>query len=126
MKEIHIENCTCYYFNDIIKFQDFDIDNIKNPYKNILVYNISYKTLMGAKPLRIRFDKVNGFIRAYDGLRYLVLFGDEKYDFIYNTIRYFIGVKSGIAYVISHNYAKIKPDSYASLPLEKSWHFIML
>ena len=75
---------------------------------------------MGAKPLRIRFDKVNGFIRAYDGIRYLVLFGDEKYDFIYNTIRYFIGVKSGIAYVTSHNYAKIKADSYASLPLEKS------
>ena len=37
-----------------------------------------YKTLIGAKPLRIRFDKVNGFIRIYDGTRCLVLFGDEK------------------------------------------------
>ena len=81
---------------------------------------------MGAKPLLIRFDKVNEFITVYDGTRYLVLFGDEKYYFIYNRIRYLIGVKSGITYVISHIYAKIKADSYASLPLEKSLRFIML
>ena len=30
-----------------------------------------------------------------------------------------MGVKSGITYVISHNYARIKVDSYDSLPLEK-------
>ena len=34
------------------------------------------------KPLRIRFDKVDGFIRVYNGARYLVLFGVEKYGFI--------------------------------------------
>ena len=61
-----------------------------------MVYNISYKTLIGVKPLRIRFDKIDGFIRVYDRTRYLVLFGDEKYDFIYNRIRYLIEVKSGI------------------------------
>ena len=57
-------------------------------YENILVYNISYKTLIGAKPLRIRFDRIDGFIRVYDGNRYLVLFGAAKYDPIYNRIRY--------------------------------------
>ena len=31
-------------------------------YQNILVYNISYKTLIDAKPLRIRFDKIDEFI----------------------------------------------------------------
>ena len=30
-----------------------------------------------------------------------------------------MGVKSGITYVISHNYARIKVDLYDSLPLEK-------
>ena len=63
LKEISIKNCTCQYFDDIIKFEDFDIDNIlidEKPYKNIIVYKILYKTFMGAKPLRIRFDKVNG------------------------------------------------------------------
>ena len=43
----------------------------------------------------------------------------KKYDFIYNMMRYLIGVKSGITYVISQYYAKIKVDSYDSLPLEK-------
>ena len=47
------------------------------------------------------------------------MFGDEKYGFIYNRIRYLMGVKSGITYVISHNYAKINIDSYDSLPKEK-------
>ena len=52
-----------------------------------LVYNISYKNLIPAKLLCIIFDKIDGFIRAYDGTRYLVLFGSENYDFIYNSIR---------------------------------------
>ena len=62
-------------------------------------------------------------ITVYDGFRYLVLFGSEKYDFIDNKIRYLISVKSGIAYIISHNYAKIKVDSYNYLPLEKTITF---
>ena len=60
------------------------------PSLNILIYKILYKTLIGAKPLLIRFDEINGFIRVYDAFRYLVLFGDEKYDFIYNRIIYLI------------------------------------
>ena len=58
----------------------------------------------------------------YKWFRYL-LFGSEKYDFIYNRIRYLIKVKSDITYVISHNYAKIKEDSYDSLHLEKTMTF---
>ena len=42
-------------------------------YKNILVYDISYKTLIGAKPLRIRLDKVDWFIGVYNGIIYLVI-----------------------------------------------------
>ena len=57
-------------------------------YENILIYNISYKNFMGAKPLRIRFDKIDGFINIYDGTRYLVLFGPERYNAIYNWIKY--------------------------------------
>ena len=73
--------------------------------------------------MRIRFEKMDGFIRFYDGTRYLVLLGSEKYDFIYDRIRCLIGLKSGITYVISHNYAKIKVDSCNSLPLEKTMTF---
>ena len=72
----------------------------------ILVYDISYRSLIGVKPLYIRFDKVDGFIIVYDGATYLLLFGPKKYDAIYNKIRYLIVQKRGITYVISHNYAK--------------------
>ena len=59
------------------------------------------------------FEKINGMIRVYDGTRYLIIFGSEKYDFIYSRIRYLIGVTSG--------------DWYDSLPLgEKKRLFIML
>ena len=89
--------------------KDFDFDNIlinERSYENILAYNVPYKTLIGAKPLPIRFNNVDGFIRVYDGTRYLVLFGGEKYDFIYSRIRYLVGVKTSITCVISHNYVK--------------------
>ena len=92
---------------------------IEKSNKNILVYNISYKNLIDANQLFIRFNKVHGFIRVYDWTRDLVLFGGEKYDLIYNSARYLAVVKSGITYVISHNYAKMKVDSHDSLPLGK-------
>ena len=41
---------------------------------------------MGAKPLRIGFDKVDGFNKICDDLRYLVLFDPERYDAIYYGI----------------------------------------
>ena len=69
--------------------KDFAFDNIlidEKTNKNILVYDISYKTLFDSKSLRIRFDEVDGFIRVYNGTRYLTLFGSK----IYNRIRYLI------------------------------------
>ena len=86
--------------------------------KIFLIYDISHKTLTDSKGLRIRFDKIEGFIRIYDGTRYLTLFGSEKYA-IYNRIRYLICLKSGITYIFSQYFAKIKLDSYDSLPIEK-------
>ena len=45
---------------------------------------------MGTKPLGISFDKVDGFIKIYDGTIYLVLFGLKRYDAIDDRIRYLI------------------------------------
>ena len=53
--------------------------------------------------MSIRFDKIDGFNRIYDGTRYLVLFDSEKYDAIYNKIRYLLSLV----------------ESYDSLPIEK-------
>ena len=52
LKKICIRNRTCYYFDDIIKLEDFDLDNIlmdKKIHENILIYDISYKNLIGSK-----------------------------------------------------------------------------
>ena len=121
-KKVHIKIRTCYYFDHIIKLEDFDLDNIlidKNSHENILVYDISYRNLIGPKPLRIRFEKIDGFIRIYDETRYSTLFGSENYDAIYNRISCLISLKSSITYIFCHYLAKIKVHSYDSLPIEK-------
>ena len=44
LKEINIEICTCYYFDDIMKFEDTDFDYIlldRKSYEYILIYDIS-------------------------------------------------------------------------------------
>ena len=66
-------NRTCCYFNEIIEFENFDPDNIlidEKSYGYILVYNISYKTLIDSTPFCIRFDKIDGFVRVYDVTRH--------------------------------------------------------
>ena len=59
---------------------------------------------MGAKQLHIWLEKIDGFIKIDDGIRYLVLFGSKQYDAIYNRIRYLISKKIGITDIISHNF----------------------
>ena len=73
-----------------------------------MIYDVLYKTLSGAKPLRIMFDKVDEFIRNY-----LVLC-------IFNRIRYLIKYKSSISYV-SWNYEKIKIVADDGFPLERTF-----
>ena len=106
-KRVSLKNCMCNYFNDIVKFDDFGSHNIlldQKSYETIFVYDILYKTFISAKPLRIRFDKIDGFIKVYDGRKHFVLFGPEKYDIINDMIIYLIGLI----------------DSYNSLLLEET------
>ena len=105
----------------IIKFEDSVLDNIliaEESHENFLIYDISL-TLIGPRPLRIRFDKIDGFIRIYDGTRYLTLFGSEKCDATCDRTRYLISLKSSIIHIFSPYFAKIKIDSYDSLPIQK-------
>ena len=61
----------CYNFDEITKSEDFDLDYIliNKLHENIFIYDISYKTLIDPKSLRIRFDKISRFIRIYDGTK---------------------------------------------------------
>ena len=69
LTEINIKNLTCFYFDEIIKFEDFNVDNIlinEKSYGNILVYHVSQKIQVDAKPLVVRFDKIDGSIRVME------------------------------------------------------------
>ena len=83
-----------------------------------MIYDISYKTLIGPRPLRIRFDKIDEFIWIFDGNTYLVLLCPERYDALYYRTRYLVSLKSGIIVVSFHYYVKIIwVDSYGSSSL---------
>ena len=108
-----------YYIDDIIKDVDINFCDIlldEKLYENISVYDISYGTLTGPKPLRIRFYKNDGFIRVLGGeFRYLALFDYGLLGKICDKIKYLVSEKSGITDSINHN----KFGSYNSLTLNK-------
>ena len=123
LKQIDIKNCTCYYFDNIIIDFDINFDNIlldKKLYENILVHDILYKTSMGPKPLGIRFNKIDIFIRVCGGeFRYFLLFDHGLLNKICGKVKYLISKKSGITDSINHTFGKIRIDSCYSLPTEK-------
>ena len=54
IKNIPIKNCMCYYFHEMVELGDFDLDNIsidEKSHESILIYDIPYKNVIGAKPL---------------------------------------------------------------------------
>ena len=121
LKEIDIKNRVCYYFDDIISGTKINFSNIilnKILHENISVDNISYKSPACPKPLRIRFDKIGGFIISLDGkVQNLVLFDYGLFDKICDRIKCCISKKCGVTNSINYNFGKIKIDSYNSLSI---------
>ena len=75
---------------------------------------------MVPKSLRIRFDKIDGFIMVLDGkIEHLVLFDYGLFDKICDKIKYLISKKSDITNSINYNFGRIRIDSYNSLPIKK-------
>ena len=69
---------------------------VKFYYQNVWIYDFSYKNVMGLISLLIRFDKINGLIGIYDGIRYLVLLGRSWFDEICDKIKYLISEKKSL------------------------------
>ena len=57
-----------FHFSDTL----LEEKSYKENFENILIYDISYKTSTNAKPLCVRFDKTDGFIKTHNGFRWLV------------------------------------------------------
>ena len=54
LTKIDIKNRTCFSFDDIMRVTDIDFIDIlldRKSFENILTFDISYKTFMGAKAL---------------------------------------------------------------------------
>ena len=102
LKKVCIKIRTRYYFDDKVEIEDFDFEIIwldGESYENNLIFDISYNTLIDAKPFRIMLDDVDGLIRYYDGTKYLALFDLENDDSFYDRIRYLIRLESGMTYL---------------------------
>ena len=78
---------------------------------------------MGAKPSHLMFDKLDGFTKIHDKIRYLVLFDFSYCDKICNKIKYLVSKKRSITESINHNFARTITDSYDSIPIEKKLTF---
>ena len=122
-KKIDIKNCMYHYFDGITTDRDiYSVDILLDEkiYENISVYDISYKTSMGSKPLSIRFNKIDGFITVLDcKIKHLVLFDYGLFDKTCDKIKYLRSKNSGITNSINHNFGKVRTDSYYSWPIEK-------
>ena len=68
---------------------------------------------------RIRFDKIDGFIKIHEKNRYLALFDYSHYKKICDKIEHPLSERSGIADSINHIFARIRIDLYNSFPTEK-------
>ena len=57
------------------------------------MYEISYKTSKDAKPLRMMFDKIDGFIKIHKKNRFLVLVDYGRFHEIWDNIEYLVSKK---------------------------------
>ena len=68
--------------------------------------------------MRIRYDKIDGFIKIHNKIRYLRSF-NEWWDKVCDRTKYLISKKTGITDSINHNFATVRIDSYDCLPFQK-------
>ena len=81
IKEIDIKNCTYCIFDDMVNIERLDPNKIKidkKPYKNILIYHISYVKTISVKPVYLIINKVYGYTDEYNDNKYLTVLDTDK------------------------------------------------
>ena len=84
VKDIDIKNRIYYFFNDIIRIENFDSNNIKideKSDKSIVIYYIRYVTIKDWKYVKmfsvnsfyLISGKMNGYVEETNGNKYLML-----------------------------------------------------
>ena len=141
-----MKNCTCCYFDDIIRFWDTDIQFsdilldqkfCKEKYKNTLIYTELHTELQRSQnhcelglikqldllKFMIKLDIILLYYILYIDITLLVLFDQSYCDKFYDKIKYLIGEKKGITDCINHNFERIRFASYDSLTIKKELNF---
>ena len=67
-----------------------------------MIDDVLYKALVGSKPLHIRFDEMDEFIRVYGGTRYSTLFALKNIMLFTVDLEILLAKKSVTAYVFFH------------------------
>ena len=88
LEQTNVKNC--YYFDDIINliFENILLDEKSN--ENILVFDMSYKTFIGAKPLQNHLCSFM-FKTIYDLLEFLIEIDIQYYVAPKNMMPFTIG-----------------------------------
>ena len=81
---------------------------------------------MGSEPLHIWFNKMDGFIKIYGGIRYLVLLGNNWYAESCDRISYLISEKK-VLHIAIIIFAGIRIDSYNSSTIKRlTFHKVII
>ena len=136
VKDIDIKNRTYCFFNDIIKIESFNRNNIKideTSYKDILIYYIGYVALKeyvkiyGVNPLYLIFRNVNEYFEAIDKIKCITLVATNEskekirnHEELWSKIKYLIRSITKNSDGYDEKYMKIKFNSNDEFPLNKT------
>ena len=131
LKELSINNRSCYFYNDIINLKNFHSNLLKigkKQYKEIDTYYIGYittkkiddyKNINSVNPLYLMIHSATGKFKECDGKKYLVLDSTEKYEEGFSGIKKEIGtINGGKKLVYEKKYGKIDVNA-DDVPLYK-------
>ena len=131
LKQINIKNRPCYFYNDIIDLDEFDVSKIKvdkKDFNDINIYYLGFEhkkkisecdVINSANPLYLQIVNTNGqFKKGKDDVWYLLISDDifKKLVDIFESIKNIITEKTGNAVDFDKDYMKIKFESNNIFP----------
>ena len=143
IKQMNIGNRTYYFYNDLIKLFDFDLNMLKldkKTFKSINIYYVGYVTkkeeykINSVNPLYLLIYKTDGFIEEKRGNKYLNIASTDNNDEVLKKCKEVLsGIKSCIEKINNDKsgeyqkyYMKIKFNSDDELLLNKQLKFLSL
>ena len=131
IRQLNIEGRTYYFYNDLIKIKNFNINKLNLDKKGVLGNNVCYIGYITKKPqwdvnsvspLYLMINKTKGHFEEVDGDRYLIT-SSENGDIMQKYQEVFNGIKEIIKKINDYNYMKIKFNTDDNIPLNKIIYF---